>query len=291
LNSSGGATCTVRWGYGTTDKGDTIADYDTVTSYTGTWETGTSPYLDISSLDADTTYYFNVEANNGTYTKTGTVKSFSTESSVGNVSNVIAISTSTTVTLSWNKGTGASVTKIRFMANACPSDNTTGTEIYSGTGMTYEHTGLTAGTDYCYWIKGYDATAGWSSTAVIIHCTTTAGTAETTTGTWAGFGDDFLTDPDSTNIESTFPGNPVNKAIAESLDMPINYFYFAGAMIIIIILSFIAWKISKEPIAPAIVYILCMVIGGWQGIIPVFLAWILGFIAVGVIVIKSRSVV
>jgi hypothetical protein len=291
LSNSGGDTCQVRWGYGLSDEGNDIEAYDTYTAYSGAWDTSSNPYLDISSLAADTTYYFNVEADNGIYTATGTSDDFNTESSVGNVSNVIAVPTDTTVNLSWVRGTGASETKVRFAINTCPSDNTTGTEIYSGTAATYIHTGLVSGTDYCYWLKGYDSVEGYSSTAVIIHCTTLAGTTAVTTGTTPGLGEGFISDPDSTSLQAKFPGDPVNKAIAESIEMPIDYFYFAGAMFLIILLCFGAFIISREPIAPAAVCALCMAIGGWQGIIPPYLAWGLGIIALAVIILKSRSVV
>jgi hypothetical protein len=100
-----------------------------------------------------------------------------------------------------------------------------------------------------------------------------------------------LDDPDSTTLEAKFPGNPVNQAISDSIGMPINYLYFIGSMLAMIVCCFVAFRISREPIAPAIVCALFMAVGGWQGIIPGFLAWGLGISAIGLIVLKSRSVI
>ena len=63
--SDGGEPCEVRFGYGTTSQTAlNFESYDTVTSWVGGYETGDQPYLDISGLDPDTTYYFRVQIRN-----------------------------------------------------------------------------------------------------------------------------------------------------------------------------------------------------------------------------------
>jgi hypothetical protein len=174
LDEDNGQECEVRWGYGETDEGNDIEAYDTYTEFAGSYETGESPYLDISELDTGVTYYYNIEAQNDCGTDTGTSHSFLTEAEVGSPSNVVAIPDVDNIILSWVKGVGASNTFIRFKKNACPASEADGTLIYLGTASTYTHENLESGADYCYFVIGYDAVAGYSDNFTIVHATTLA---------------------------------------------------------------------------------------------------------------------
>lgn len=83
LNSTiiddGGDNCNVRFGYGTTSQ--IIANftsYDTVTAWVSGKKTNDTPYVNISGLLPNTTYYFRVQAENDAGTRTGNELTFTT---------------------------------------------------------------------------------------------------------------------------------------------------------------------------------------------------------------------
>lgn len=281
---------TVRWGYGTTDQGVNIAAYDTVTAYTGTWSTGQNPYLDVGPLVAATTYYFNVQAQNDCGTDVGVSRTFDTETSVGSPSNASAIPSYNSVTVSWVKGAGATLTVVKFLANSCPANEVAGTLAYSGTASSFTHTGLTPGTDYCYYIVGYDVTEGYSATAITIHATTLAGAA--TGSTFAASPTQptgWNADPNATAIAAHNPFAPYIAGIATSTAVPVNNLWFFIAMVITTVVAYATYKLTHHAVPVVIATMICMAIGTATGIIPMYLTAIIVIIAGGAILLQLRS--
>jgi hypothetical protein len=292
ITSFGGDYCEVRFGYGTTDQGVNIAAYDHFSVYSGVYETGAHPLESVSGLTANTLYYFNVQAQNDCGATTGTARSFTTESAVGSPTNVIAIPTANTVTLTWSKGTGATNTVIRFKVNSCPASETDGTLLYDSTAATYVHTGLTAGTDYCYYVRGYESSIGYSTNSVTIHATTLAGVAAT--GTYAGVPTQpsgWSIEPNSTNIASKNPAAPYIADIATSTGVPLDYLWFLLTMVAITGAAFITYKVSHHTIPTAIVIIIGMSIGTAVSLVSVYLTVITAFICAGIIIMEVRKTV
>jgi hypothetical protein len=289
LNDMGGVACAVRFGWGTVNQGDNIAAYQHTSAYAGSHETGATPYLDVDTLTAGATYYFNVEASNGCGLGHGTVTSFVTEATVGSPSNVIAIPSTTSIVLSWVKGTGATDTMIRYSINSCPTSNTTGTLLYNSTASTYTHTGLTSGTDYCYWVSGYDVISGFSTTAVTVHSTTIAGSATSNLFNTPVMPTDTFRTPSATSFEAKNPIAPYLTNIASVMGFPIGNLWLVMTMLLISFLSFMAFKITNGLEAPLVVLILGFGFGGIMGIIPGLLAAFLIPIAVGILIMKLRS--
>jgi len=292
ITDFGGNYCAVRFGYGTTDQGVNIAAYDHYTTYSGSYETGAHPLLSASGLTANTVYYFNVQAQNTCGTATGTARSFTTESAVGSPTNVIAIPTADAVTLTWSKGTGATNTVIRFKTNSCPASETDGTPLYDGTSATYVHTGLIAGTDYCYYVRGYESTIGYSTNSVIIHATTLAGVA--TTGTYANVPpqpSNWSIEPNATNIAAKNPAAPYISDIATSTGVPLNYLWFLLVMIGIGVSTFITYRVSHSTIPTAIVLIMGMSIGSATSLVSVYLTILAAIICAGIIIMEKRGTV
>jgi hypothetical protein len=290
LTDFGGDYCEVRWGYGTTDQGVNIAAYDHFTVYSGSYETGAHPLQSVSGLVANTVYYFNVQVQNDCGATTGTSRSFTTESAVGSPTNVIAIPSYNSVTLTWSKGTGATNTVVRFRENACPASETDGTLLYDSTASTYVHTGLTAGTDYCYYVRGYESTIGYSTNSVVIHATTLAGVAGT--GTFANVPtqpSNWNIDPDATNIAANNPLAPYIADTATSTGIPLNNLWFLLAMLGVTIISYVVYKVSQHTVPTVIAFMICMGIGSAVTLIPVYLTAIIVIIGAGIIFLQLRS--
>lgn len=250
LNDGGGATCQVRFGWGTNNAGDNITAYNGTGSpsvYAGAYTTGQSPYLDIGSLISSTTYYFNVEAQNSCGADTGTFASFPTVSGVGSPSNVTAIPSATSVILSWSKGSGAPNTFIRFRTNACPAHATPpidGSLTYLGTASTYTHANLTSGMDYCYYVRGYDSVEGYSSGYVVIHATTlAAGIVLDTTGTAIVKPSGMTQTPGiSSTIESNIPLMPYVRSASTSTGIPMGSVSYGILLIVLTGLSYAIYR-------------------------------------------------
>lgn len=299
LNNGGGTTCQVRFGWGTNNAGDNITAYNgtgSPSAYAGAYTTGQSPYLDIASLTAATTYYFNVQALNSCGTDTGTVTSFPTETSVGGPSNVIAIPSYNSVVLSWTKGTGAPNTLIRFRTNACPAHATPpvdGTLVYLGTASTYTHTNLTSGIDYCYYVRGYDSVEGYSSGYVVIHATTlAAGTVLDTTGTAIAKPSGMTGQPSiSAALEGNIPIFPYIRGASTSTGIPMGNFVYILVLIMLSGLSYAVYKWTHSIEAIVIIWIfvswVCYPTLHIPVIVPIFVS-ALGF---GYGIYRIRSVI
>jgi hypothetical protein len=293
LTDAGGDTCQVRFGYGTTDQGVNIAAYDHFSTYEGTYETGAHPMLSVTGLVANTLYYFNVQVQNDCGATTGTALTFTTESSVGSPTNAVVIPTFNTVTLTWTKGTGATTTIIRFKANACPTSETDGTLIYSSTASTYVHTGLIPGTDYCYYIRGYEPTIGYSTTSIVIHATTLAGVAEVITHTniptqpskWS-------IEPDATNVAAHNPLAPGIADIATSTGMPLNYLWFGLYMLGVIGGAIVVGRLSRgSHIAVVAAIVILMSFGSAINLVSIYFTVFVAVIAIALLVVEKRGTV
>jgi hypothetical protein len=289
LTNMGGTAAQVRFGWGTVNGGDNITAYQHYSAYEGAYETGASPYLDVTTLVASTTYYFNVEATNGCGIGHGTVTSFVTEGTVGSPTNVVALPSATEIVLSWTKGTGATNTVIRYSINSCPTSNITGTALYNGIASTYTHTGLTAGTDYCYWLTGYDPIAGYSTGNVTVHSTTVSGNGTSTLFSTPLMPTDTFRQPSAAAFETKNPVAPYLTNIANVMGFPIGNLWFVFAMIGITFFAFMAFKVTHGLEAPLVVLILGFGAGGLMGIIPGLIAAFLVPIAAAILVMKLRS--
>lgn len=294
LSDDGGEDCEVRWGYGESDEGNNIEDYDTYTSFAGAYRSEENPYLDIDSLSAGTTYYFNVEVQNDAGTSTGSSLSFTTESSVGTPSNVTAIPRTNSIVVSWTKGTGAPNTYIRIKANSCPEDETDGTLIYMGTGSTTTITNLVSGNDYCLYLVGYDSVEGYSSGHVIIHATTLA------EGIVIDVDSSAVDKPSSgmtatPNIPATIVENipliPVIEDIHESTEIPTGTLAYFIVLIVLTGLSYYIYRFHHSIEAIVIIW----VVVSWPTYLvldtPVIVPIFVTLVGLGYGALKMRSLI
>jgi hypothetical protein len=133
-----------------------------------------------------TTYYYNVQIENDAGISYGTEGTFTTTSSVGDPTNFVAIPSATTITLKWNKGTGATNTMLRFSTSTYPNTTADGTLLYLGVLSSYTHTNLTQGMNYYYSIWGqsgglYSANKATTLGTTMVGVATTYATPPTVT--------------------------------------------------------------------------------------------------------------
>jgi len=169
------ASATISWS--TNESAPGHVDYGTTTMYaTGTesevGETSHTVYL--SGLAASTTYYFQIETTDicGNTTTSSGYSFTTTEADVApaNVTSFTATAGDGSVSLSWVLPTDSDFggTLIIYCLGGFPSSHAdTGcSTIYSGTGTSYIHSGLTNGTVYYYGAFSYDTGGHYASGAL-----------------------------------------------------------------------------------------------------------------------------
>lgn len=117
LSSDGGEACDVRFQYGTA-TGNYTYSTDWVND---TYTTGNYPYADVTTLTTNTTYYFRAQAANSVGSANGSELSFTTTNETGAPTNFVAYPSSTSISLSWTKGSGATNTRVQRQIGSYPT--------------------------------------------------------------------------------------------------------------------------------------------------------------------------
>ncbi len=190
--NDGGEACEYRFRWGTLPD---IYTFDT--SWTGSVHTGDTFYVDITSLNPGTMYYFVAQVRNSAGIGTGSELKFLTKPEAPTDLTAVVASGSL-VNLSWTKGDGAVRTKVLRKTGSYPTNYNDGTVVYFDINTTASDTGLSANTTYYYrawsevtidsiqqWSDGYDETTATTNSAP--SATTNAATlVEETTATLHG---------------------------------------------------------------------------------------------------------
>ena len=230
INSSGGEANEIRWGYGTTSElAAAFEDYDTVTAWGGSYDTGALPFLDIATLTAAETYYFRFQARNSIGTTTSGELDFTTETSVGTPSNLIGIPDVTTIDLSWSGGAGATQYMIRTKAGEFPTTTVDGSLIYLGTGRTFEVVGLTSGTTYYFSIWG-ESGGTYSASYATCLVTTNAGADISDDGVIISAPWRWMSAPNHANLANLPVVYDAVNGVADSILMPRATFWMLIAL-------------------------------------------------------------
>ncbi len=288
VTSDGGEACQVRWGYGTTTQtAGNFASYDTVTDWTtADWTSSEHPYYDVSSLADNTTYFFRVQIKNSDSTVTSDEETFDTLASVNPPTQFKGIATSSSISLSWIKGVGASSTLIKYaFANWDEATMyTSGTQLYSGVGSSVEHTGLTPGTMVYYWawgISGVEVSDGVQLLSITLAGGTTGvnENAPTQPTNW------FI-DTDYTTMSGLGVVYDTVNGIADGTGVPRSTAWMLGAIFISVVASFGTYELTgrgggdKSLVAAGIVL---MVMLGLFSAVHLLALWIL-FVSIVVVI-------
>lgn len=247
----------VRFGYGTTSQtAANFALYDTLTSWSAaTWDTGEHPYVDLTSLTDNTTYYYRAQIKNtaGNMTSVDEI-SFTTDTLLSEPNNFRAYPSTTSINLSWVKGTGASQTMVRYSTTGYPATTTNGTLVYEGTASTTSLSGLVAGKTYYFSAWG-ESGGTYSSSYAYVATTTNAFSTDS--------GDDLETPSsffgwfqatDYTGLSNLQPFYGAINGVSDSLGTPRNNVWEGLALIITALITL--WIITKKG------FIAGMVVGG-----------------------------
>lgn len=242
----GGEACEVRFGYGeTTQTAVNFESYDTVTDWFGAYETGQSPYYDVSGLTQTTTYYFRVQIKNSAGTYTSGELDFTTDSSVGTPSNFNGAPSATSIYLSWTKGTGATNTVIRYSYSAYPTAITEGIALYSGSSTGYQHTGLTPGKNYYYSMWG-ESGGVYSASYVTLLVTTDASTGGDGAIDQPEQPGGWFQIPDDSALVNFEPFYSIVNDAADSWDMPRGTLWVILGLFLSALASVSVFMIGKE---------------------------------------------
>jgi hypothetical protein len=290
--NDGGQLADIRFGYSTvsgncTDGGDCSGAICTfnATSYNATtpwvldtYATGSQPYVDLSGLVVNKTYYFCVQIRNDISCRCGGQLSFTTSTGVSVPTNLKGIPTDTTISLLWTKGAGSTNTLIRYKANEYPTGIADGILGYLDNKNSIVISGLSRGESYYFMAWGESGGLYSSNTTLIV--TTLAGTlaggalpTPTTSTSW-------FQSPDYTKV-SNVPFYGMINWWADSFQIPRSTLWFMMAIFIALCLGVLSYKFGGQKII--ITYLVVLLSLGFsvsQGLVSMWL--LVPFILIGI---------
>lgn len=290
----GGEECEVRFGWDDeTHAGDFEAYDDDPSGDISDWVDGYTdaeqPYLDISSLSANTQYFFSVQIKNSDSTVTcATELDFTTAAAVSAPTQFMAIPEATAINLSWIKGDGATGTQIRYKYDAYPADETEGTLLYEGTGISTTMEGLDAGTVVYFVAIGYDG-VDYSATTELM-ASTLAPSGEDDIIDAPSMPLAWLINTDYTTMSNFEPFYTSVNNIADEAGIPKSSFWLFLAIFMCVFFAFTAVLASHGNwLVGGATLVVMMAIATTQSLIPLFLM-LLSVVAVVGLGLARRNV-
>ena len=179
ITDLGGAASCSQEGF---DWGTTTLTYPNSVTQSGTYGTGAFTET-ITGLPQGTLIYYRAKALNSVGWGYGAEATFLTLPDAP--TSFVANPGDTANALSWVVGTGATGTIVRGTIGSYPTGYANGTSIYSGTGTSVNHTGLTNGDHWYYRAWSYTTVGGtttYSTTYAQADATPASGLPSVTTG-------------------------------------------------------------------------------------------------------------
>lgn len=246
VTNDGGEGCQIRFGYGTTTQtAPNFESYDTRTTLADTYNKDDRPYLDVTGLVADTTYFYRVRITNSITTVTSDEITFDTTLAVADATKFMGKPYSTSISLTWVRGAGASTVLIRYSTATYPATNTDGTFLYTGDATTYLHSSLSDGTTYYYTIWGVSG-ATYSSVAGVNLVMTTesdyGSSSELPSGTNPS---GWFQEPDESFLVNFQPFYSVINGLADSWGMPRGNMWLSLSLLLVMAAglgTYIMWR-------------------------------------------------
>jgi hypothetical protein len=268
LEDDGGDPCTIKFGWGLTGQ-STVDDYDNTQVLAGTYESGSYPYLDVTSLVAGQTYYFRVQGTNEIGTTQGSQLTFDTPITLSPPTNFVGYPTATTISLSWSKGTGATNTLVRYGSTTYPTTTTSGTQAYFGPGSTYTLESLTGGKTYYFSAWG-ESGGNYSASYSTFLMTTSAGAADdddelevpTQPSRW-------FSAPDYTSMDGLIVFYDAFNALLDTGQVPRETGWFLGALGLSVLAGLIAYlSLGRKLFIGLTTLTVCLAVGYFARLIP-----------------------
>jgi hypothetical protein len=273
VSDDGGESCEVRFGYGTTSQtAVNFLSYDTVTSWVAGYDTSEHPYYDADSLTDNTTYYYRVQIKNGHSTVTSDEITFDTLNAISDPSGLRAYPSTTSVVLSWAKGSGSTNTMVRYSFTTYPTAINEGTQLYFSTGSTATHTSLNPGTIIYYsaWGEsGGDYSASYDYTMTV----TTAGVSDSGTPDAPAEPTGWFQSPDYVNMSGVPLYGTIN-SVMSTMDLPLATGWFLLAMIVSIAAGLAVLARTGSLAGSLLVLCVLLALGWGVKLIPL---WIFAF--------------
>lgn len=285
------STCNVSFGYGLISHPGAggFASYTTITAVSGTYATGTFPLLNVTSLVAGSTYYYNVKIQNSYSTAVGTEGTFTTSSGINEPTNFTAIPSATSISLIWTKGSGSVYTLVRYSNGTYPTATNMGMLAVLSLGGSYTVTGLLPGVTYYF--SAWGMTGGiYSAAYTTVMCTTLASdavtpptTANTTINT------SWTLTPSETNVDK-LPLIPifVNWA-ATVFNQPVNYLWYFLWIMFGVGFGILFYHFSDGKLFVATIFeILWLGFGAAVGLVMLWIGVVFAIIATGLAFFGDR---
>jgi hypothetical protein len=251
VTNANGQPCDVRFGWDVVTRAN-VAAYANVTAWVNdTYNTGDFPFVDIIGLTATTPYFFRVEIKNDAGSAESGELTFTTYSGIAKPTNLQVVPSSTSINLSWIKGSGSSRTLVRYSTGTYPNGTGVGSLAYLNTGNTVTITGLTAGTSVFISAWGENGgvySAGWSTVlaTTIPYSSMTGGTVPTPPA------NNWMQAPDASGV-STVPLVPgLIQANATAYGIPLNMLWYFLWSFMAIAGGIITFRISDGKLAIAV---------------------------------------
>jgi len=287
---NGEQACDIRFAYDNVTRAN-FADYAHITTWVNnTYNTGSLPYYDASSLTASTTYYFNVQIRNDVSTDEGSELSFTTTSGISQPASLTLIPGGTTVSAVWPKGVGSTYSVLRYSPATYPTTTADGTLGYLGVGNSVQITALTPGTTYYWSIWGMSG-GTYSTSYTTGICTTLAyDSTSTSTNSFTTPTTPIVGTPSASKVDD-LPWAQAIQDISDANGMPVNmiwyllwFFVGVGGGIILYNRMPGQYNLNMTVAAEA----LWFGFGVTMGLIMLLIPFILILIAVGFIIFGNR---
>lgn len=252
-----------------------------------TYVTGNSPYLDISSLDVNTTYCFRAQARNSLGTTNGSELNFTTDPNIFEPTSLTAYPNSTSISLTWIKGVNAAYTMVRGQTGAYPANYTNGEQVYAGFMSTALHSGLTPGTTYYYRAYSYDGAGYCTTYAQTLMTTLASGEDVTEIPAAPGSPSNWWEMPDYTRL-SNLAGYGFINDIADQYSIPHNTFWMSLILIGIMCSGLFIYSVQHNATVAIVIIAVLIVVASIAKLLPLLLIAFIALPAGAIMMVKRR---
>ena len=288
LSTDGNQACDVRFGYDNVTRAN-FEDYASKTIWINdTYSTGGFPYATVSGLSIGTTYYYRAQVKNDFANATSSELTFTTSTSVFTPTNLIAVPYSSSVILSWTKGSGSTTTYIMAKTGQYPLNVNDGTLVCNITSATTTYSGLLPGTTYFFRAWGWSGGVYSLDNATAITTTTAGSSTNTTTvaqNTTLGPG--WYRNTTITGFADN-PISPIVTNIYDAYEVPETTIWMFLSIILSMAAAIWIYSQSSNLVLSAMALAAGIGFSAIMGLLPMWTLFAMILFALAIIVISTR---